>query len=45
MFKSKKKAMTPEEIKEYSDKISKEIIKASADAMMERLKNYCDDNI
>ncbi len=44
MFKSKKKAMTPEEIKEYSEKISKEIIKASADEMMERLKNYCDDD-
>lgn len=44
MFKSKKKGMTPEEIQEYSEKISKEILVASTEEMMERLKNYCDEN-
>lgn len=42
MFKSKKKVMTEEEIRSFSDKLAKDIMKEQTDTIMDRAKEYTD---
>ncbi len=44
MFKSKKKVMSDEEIRELSEKIAKDITTKQAETLMDRANEFADEN-